>query len=164
MIQRELQELCVRLEENDPTLTTLNLDYGNIGIDGAKALRDALRHNKIVTSLHLHHANLGFDGTKILFEGLQGRGVKTAVNLVDDYTDEEYNTLMDIVKASDKKKKNSFDNGKGMDNEIFANLANKGRGYKAKDDKENKSKESKSLSPEDKKVTVSYTAESKQNG
>jgi len=170
MIQKELRELCKRLAENDPTLTTLNLDYGNIGIDGAKALRDALRHNKMVTAIHLHHSNLGFEGTKILFEGLKGRGIQTAVNIVDDYTEDEYDTLLTIAKQP-KKERGQFGNNKGMDNKIFANLANDGRGYvaHAKENKttnKNASKGDKSHRREGKaKASASVNvAEGKQNG
>lgn len=121
MIQKELQELCDRLKKNDPTLTTLNLDYGNIGIDGANALHDALCGNRVVYKIHVHHANLGFDGTRILFDGLKGRGIKTSVSLVDDYTDEEYNTLLNLVGKSQPKKK-QLGNNKGIDDKILAKV------------------------------------------
>ena len=121
MIQKELQELCDRLKKNDPTLTTLNLDYGNIGIDGANALHDALCHNRVVYEIHMHHANLGFDGTRILFEGLKGRGIKTSISLVDDYTDEEYKTLLNLVGKSEQQKK-QLGNNKGIDDKILVKV------------------------------------------
>ena len=129
MIQPKLKELCERLKANDPSLIELNLDYGNLGVDGARALRDALKNNRIVSRIHIHHANLGFKGTKILFEGLKGRGVKTSVSLVDDYTDSEYETLLSMAPHS-KKKTKEFRNGKGIDDDVFAKLANNGRGMR----------------------------------
>jgi len=129
MIQPKLKELCERLKTNDPSLIELNLDYGNLGVDGARALRDALRGNKIVSRIHIHHANLGFKGTKILFEGLKGRGIKTFVSVLDDYTDSEYETLLSMAQHP-KIKTKKFRNGKGMDDDVFAKLANNGRGMR----------------------------------
>lgn len=102
MIQKELKDLCQRLRDNDPTLTSLNLDYANIGIEGARALRSALRKNKIVSSIHVHHANLGYDGARILLSGLKGRGVKTSVSLIDSFTEKEYKMLYQMVQELQK--------------------------------------------------------------
>ena len=43
--------LLIRLKNNDPTLTNLNLHYNNIGADGAKAIVDALKINRSLTNL-----------------------------------------------------------------------------------------------------------------
>ena len=140
MTQEELKELCKRLEENDPSLFEINLDYGNIGADGARALRDALKKNRIVSSVHVHHANLGFNGTKFLFEGLMGRGVKTVVSLVDDYTDSEYETLLTLANSPRLKTKNSR-NGR-EDASAKRGNNDRERGIKSKNVKSSLSKES----------------------
>ena len=140
MIQKKLQELCKRLKDNDPSLRELNLSYANIGIDGARALRDALKHNKYVNFIRLHHSNLGFKGTKLLFEGLKGRGVKTSVSIIDDYNDAEFDELLMMTKQPPKEKRGAFGNKKGIDDKIFANLENNGRGHVAVDQDKSKEK------------------------
>jgi hypothetical protein len=53
VLSEAFQGIIKRLIDNDPTLTTLNLDYNNIGYEGAKAIAEALKVNTTLTTLNL---------------------------------------------------------------------------------------------------------------
>ena len=57
-----LDEAIERLSRNDPTLTSLNLYSNRIGVDGARALADALKENRTLSSLNLDGNRIGDDG------------------------------------------------------------------------------------------------------
>ena len=76
-----LSELLKKIRSNDPTLTTLDLSYNNIGDEGAKVIADALKGNKTLTTLDLSHNNIEVEGTKALAEALKDNKTLTTLNL-----------------------------------------------------------------------------------
>ena len=94
MTKEQLKALCDRLRANDQSLTSLCLDYGNLGVDGAILLAEALHENRVVNYVEIHQSKLGFKGAEAILKALKGRGIKTQLHMCDDFTEEEYNTLL----------------------------------------------------------------------
>lgn len=105
MTNEQLKKICDRLRNNDPKLVSLNLDYENLGVDGALLLAEALHENKIVNSVVIYHSKLGFRGTEAILKALKGRGIKTQLQVCDDFTEEEYNTLLSMTPGKGKSKR-----------------------------------------------------------
>ena len=62
-------------------MTTLDL-YGNsIGVDGAKAIAEALKVNTVLTKLYLFNNSIGVDGAKAIAEALKVNTVLTILSL-----------------------------------------------------------------------------------
>ena len=76
--------LGVALHHNT-TLTTLNLKYNNIGAEGATALGVALHHNTTLTTLNLNNNNIGAEGATALGVALHHNTTLTTLDL--DYND-----------------------------------------------------------------------------
>jgi hypothetical protein len=55
------EEDVKRLKANDPSLTSLNLYNKIIGVDGAKAIAEALKVNTVLTELGLFNNSIGDD-------------------------------------------------------------------------------------------------------
>ncbi|KAF9584330.1 hypothetical protein BGW38_006840 [Lunasporangiospora selenospora] len=99
------------------TLTTLELYKNNIGVDGAKALAEALMINSTLTTLNLNKNNIGVDGAKALAEALMINSTLTTLNL------NKNNIRIDGVKAltmvlkvnSGLSNLNLFSNNTGVD-------------------------------------------------
>ena len=51
----------------------LNLNGNNIGVDGAKAIAEALKVNPVLTKLDLYDNNLGDAGEKAMREAVKDR-------------------------------------------------------------------------------------------
>ena len=106
----QLKNLCKRLEENDPSLLTLNLEYENLGVDGVSLLAEALHHNRIVKSVCVQYSHIGLEGTKKLLSALKGRGIKTRLEVRDDYTEAEYDALLEMGPGAKKENKGQKEN------------------------------------------------------
>jgi Ran GTPase-activating protein (RanGAP) involved in mRNA processing and transport len=62
-------------------LTTLDLSYNNLCLEGVKALADALRVNAVLTTLNLRSNDLGPEGGKALVEALRVNAALTSLDL-----------------------------------------------------------------------------------
>jgi hypothetical protein len=58
------------LKKNE-SLTSLNLGYNKIGVEGAKAIAQALEKNESLTSLYLMNNKIGAEGAKALAQALE---------------------------------------------------------------------------------------------
>ena len=81
---KELDDFCLRLRDNDPTLTFLNLRRNLIGVDGAKALAQSLQVNTTLTDLILPENQIGDDGAKALAQCLQMNTTLKKLHLWDN--------------------------------------------------------------------------------
>ena len=54
-------------------LTSLNLEFNSIGVEGAKAIAEALKVNAVLTSLWLGSNNLGDAGKTAVQDAVKGR-------------------------------------------------------------------------------------------
>jgi len=70
-------------------VTSINLFYNQIGVEGAKALAEALETNKTVTSISLTHNQIGDEGAKALAEALKANETVTSINLFDNRIGDE---------------------------------------------------------------------------
>ncbi len=85
MIQTELNTLCTRIKNNDPTLTRLNKSFSNLGDVGAKAIADALETNRTLTTLFLSSNFIDFfKGVKAIADALKTNKTLTTLNLNDN--------------------------------------------------------------------------------
>ena len=73
--------LLQRIRENDPTLTSLNLSYNQIGPEEVQALANALQNNTALTSLNLGYNHIGNEGAQALATALQNNATLTSLNL-----------------------------------------------------------------------------------
>ena len=55
----KIQQVLIKLRENDPTLTTLDLCFNSLGENGGVAIGEALRLNSTLTTLELQRNPLG---------------------------------------------------------------------------------------------------------
>ena len=78
--RENLDELCSRLEKDDPTLTDLRLVGKNVGDDGAKSLAQALQTNTTIKNLYLTGNHISDDGAKAFAQALQ---TNTTLQLLD---------------------------------------------------------------------------------
>ena len=58
------------LENNDPTLQSLNYVHAGLGDDGARALADSLRANRTLRKLQLGQCSIGAVGVRSLVQSL----------------------------------------------------------------------------------------------
>jgi hypothetical protein len=63
------------------TITSINLSNNNVGVDGAKALAAALKVNSTITSINLSNNNVGVDGAKALADALKDNSTITSISL-----------------------------------------------------------------------------------
>ena len=75
------EELIQRIRENDPTLTSIDVQYYDIGPEGAQALADALQVNKTLTSINLGSNNIGPEGARDLADALRVNKTLTSIDL-----------------------------------------------------------------------------------
>ena len=148
MRDEKLKKLCKRLKENDVGLISVSLEHEDLGIEGARALAEALKSNVVVNRVSLYYCNMGYEGIKAIFEGLSGRGVKTRLNISEDCSAEEEGNLREILRQRKPKKKTQgkrkyikhpdecFRNGEGIDEEV-SKYANYGLGMEEKSSEEN---------------------------
>ena len=106
---QQLQELCKRLKANDPLLFSVDLEHENLGIEGASMLAEALQQNRIVNHVSIQLSNIGFKGTQKLVNALTGRGVRTHLYIQEDYSDEEYSTLLKMKQNSPSPNKETIE-------------------------------------------------------
>ncbi|MDA9573927.1 hypothetical protein N9R48_03285 [Rickettsiales bacterium] len=71
------------------TLTSINLDSNQIGVEGAKAIADALKKNKTVTKLDLRANLLGAKGAKAIAEALKKNKTVTKLDLSSNQIGDE---------------------------------------------------------------------------
>ena len=57
----------------NPVLTKLNLYRNSIGVDGAKAIAEALKVNPVLTKLYLYNNNLGEAGKQAVRDAVKDR-------------------------------------------------------------------------------------------
>jgi Ran GTPase-activating protein (RanGAP) involved in mRNA processing and transport len=81
LISPEVLAIIERVRANDPTLTTLCLNYDAIGAHETKALANALSSNTTLTKLSLHSNRIGSDGAKALANALSNNTTLTELNL-----------------------------------------------------------------------------------
>jgi hypothetical protein len=62
-------------------VTSVHLGYNSIGDDGAKAIAEALKVNRVVTSVDLGYNSIGDDGAKAIAEALKVNAVLTSLDL-----------------------------------------------------------------------------------
>ena len=77
----KISDTIIRVAQNDPSLTSLNLGDNRIGDDGAKALATALKNNTSLTSLNLLGNRIGDDGAKALATALETNTSLTSLEL-----------------------------------------------------------------------------------
>ena len=65
----KLDEILTELKNN--SITTLDLGGNNIGVEGAKAIAEALKVNESITELNLYNNNIGDEGAKAIAEALK---------------------------------------------------------------------------------------------
>ena len=65
----------------NPVLTELDLYNNQIRDDGAKAIAEALKVNPVLTTLYLGYNSIGDDGAKAIAEALKVNPVLTKLNL-----------------------------------------------------------------------------------
>ena len=82
--RNELEQLLQRIRANDPTLTTINLSYKDIGAAGAQALAEALKTNTSVTTINLHYNNIGDAGSQALAKALKTNTSVTTIYLFEN--------------------------------------------------------------------------------
>ena len=61
--------------------TSLEVNRNNVGVEGAKALAEALKTNTALTSLDLYRNSVGDEGAKALAESLKTNTALTSLNL-----------------------------------------------------------------------------------
>ena len=100
-----------RLRNNDYLLTTLNLNYYNLGIDGAKTMVEALKVNSTLTSLNLYLNNIGVKGAEKLAEALEVNNTLKVLDLSynDDIGDEGVISLAKALEVNHTLKKLNLD-------------------------------------------------------
>ena len=91
----------VKLVKNNEA-TTLYLENNQIGVEGAKALANALRINTSVTTLELgYHSKIGHEGAKALANSLRINTSVTTLHLRDNQIgDEGAKTLANALKIN----------------------------------------------------------------
>ena len=62
-------------------LTSLNLEWNEIGAEGAKAIGDALQINSVLTELNLYRNEIGDEGAKAIGAALHVNSALTSLNL-----------------------------------------------------------------------------------
>jgi hypothetical protein len=83
------------------TITSINLSYNNVDVDGAKALADALKVNSTITSIDLSDNNVGDDGAKALADAIKVNSTITSINLrYSDVGDDGAKALADALKVN----------------------------------------------------------------
>ncbi len=63
------------------TLTTIELGYNDIGVEGAKDVAEALKINKTLTTIHLERNYIGSEGAKYLAWALEINKTLTTIHL-----------------------------------------------------------------------------------
>jgi len=86
---QEFENIIQRLEKNDPTLTSLNLGYKQIGKERAIRLAKALEHNTALTQLDLIYNGIGNEGANALAKVLQHNNTLTWLDLGGNDIDNE---------------------------------------------------------------------------
>jgi Ran GTPase-activating protein (RanGAP) involved in mRNA processing and transport len=61
------------------TITSINLSFNYVGDDGVKALGDALKVNSAITTINFSNNYVGVDGAKAFADALKVRKVATVV-------------------------------------------------------------------------------------
>ena len=64
----------------DGLLTKINLRYNKIGVEGGKAIGEALKVNTSLTEIDLYYNNIGDEGAKAIGEALK---VNTSLTKID---------------------------------------------------------------------------------
>ena len=71
---------------SNAVLTKLWLGYNNIGVDGAKAIAEALKVNAVLTELCLDWNNIGAVGAIAIAEALKVNAVLTKLDIRINYS------------------------------------------------------------------------------
>jgi len=75
--------VCAALKDN-AKLKSLDLQQGQIGVEGARALAESLRTNVTLMNLKLHYNCLGPEGTKLIADALKVNKKLTNLDLGDN--------------------------------------------------------------------------------
>ena len=107
------------------SLTSFNLRYKSIYVEGASSLSEALRVNTSLTSLELVNVSIGAEGANFLFEALRENTSLTSFALENNYIDAEgAHSLSEALKVNTSLTSLSFDsNGIGADGAHFLSEA-----------------------------------------
>ena len=79
--QKKLHQNLIKLYDNDPSLTSLNLGFNNIGDQGAQAIAEILANNTTLTSLNLRSNNIDDQGAQAIAKALANNTTLTSLNL-----------------------------------------------------------------------------------
>ena len=97
----KIRDTIIRVAQNDPSLTSLNLVNNGIGAEGAKALATALETNTSLTSLNLLNNRIGDEGANALAAALKTNTSLTSLNLGDNRIgDDGANALATALKTN----------------------------------------------------------------
>ena len=97
----KIRDTIIRVAQNDPSLTSLDLFRNGIGDDGAKALATALKTNTWLTSLELGFNSIGADGATALAAALKTNTWLTSLELESNRIgDEGANALAAALKTN----------------------------------------------------------------
>ena len=77
----EFDMYIVKLTNNDRTLTSLNINYNNIGAIGAEALANALKGNTTLETLDISFNEITEDGVRALAKALETNTTLTNLNI-----------------------------------------------------------------------------------
>ncbi len=75
------EKVCRRLRAQDTTLTHLNFTYNKIGVEGARAIGEALEENSTLTWLDLEANGIGVEGAQAVAEALLTNTTLTHLDL-----------------------------------------------------------------------------------
>jgi hypothetical protein len=83
------------------TITSIDLSYNNVGDDGAKALADVLKVNSTTTSIDLSYNNVDVAGAKALADALKVNSAITTIDLTyNSVGDDGAKALADAPKST----------------------------------------------------------------
>ena len=92
----EIKEMVEAVKVNDQSLTEINFRYFDIGVEGIKALAEALESNRDVKILKFRRNYIGDEGIKI---GANGVAQNNGINILNSRGKEEkISTLNDKLK------------------------------------------------------------------
>ena len=100
-ISDELREYIRKLKENDPKLTSIDLEYNKIGDDGAQALAEMLTVNHTLTLINLRYNKIGDDGARAVAKMLNVNHTLTSIDLRDNNIgDDGAQALAEMLKVN----------------------------------------------------------------
>ena len=95
----EFYNQLIKVFNNDPSLTTLDLNDNEIGDDGAQALAIALENNTSITEFNLEYNQIGDEGAQALATALQKNNSLTVLNLgYNEIVDEGAQALATVLR------------------------------------------------------------------